>query len=240
MLLAVASCSGKKDIRPDAVFDAERSLARASEMIDNKDYEDARKILLEVKNRDLTKKYAPLAQLKIAESHTKEEDYELAIAEYKKFLEIYPDHKYASHAQYQIGMSYFVQIESPERGYGAAARALEEFERLKAMFPRNPYREAVELRIEKCKTTIADYEFLVAEFYYKKGSCNAALGRFQTLLSRFPEYKKEPVVLLHAAICHKKSGEKDKAREYLTRLTEKYPNDKLFKEAAKELASLGK
>lgn len=240
VLLAVVSCSGKKEIRPDAIFDAEKSLARASEMIDKKDYEDARKVLLEVKNRDLTKKYAPLAQLKIADSHAKEEDYDLAVAEYKKFLEIYPDHKYAPYAQYQIGMAYFVQIESPERGFGAAARALEEFEKLKRMFPRNPYREALELRIEKCKTTIADYEFLVAEFYYKKGSCNAALDRFRVLLLKFPEYKKEPIVLLHSAMCLKKSGEKDNAREYLTRLMEKYPNDKLFKEAQKEFASLSK
>ncbi len=240
-LSLVTSCSSKKTIvRSNEPFDAEKSLARATELVEKKEYDEARKILLEVKNRDLTKKYAPLAQLKIADSYVRDEEYELAAAEYRRFLEIYPDHQDASYAQYQIAMTYFVQIQSPDRGYSAAEKALEEFEKLKKMFPRNPYRETIELRIEKCRTTMADYEFLVGEFYFKKGSCNAALGRFQLLMTKFPDYGKEPMVLYHVGICQKKLGNKDKARESFNRLLEKYPGDKIVKNAKKELASLSK
>ena len=234
------SCSGKKPVRTDEAFDAEKSLARATDLIEKKEYEEARKILLEVKNRDFTKKYSPLAQLKIADSYVREEEYDLAAEEYRKFLELYPGHQNAAYAQYQIAMTHFVQIESPERGYGAAAKALQEFEKLKVMFPRNPYRETVELRIDKCRTTMADYEFLVAVYYFKKGSYNAALGRFQLLMTKFPDYKKEPQVLYHAAVCYKKLGNKDKAAEYLNRLLEKYPGDKIVNDAKKELASLSR
>jgi len=240
-LCAGISCSSKKTVtRTDENFDAEKSLATATDLIEKKEYDDARKILLEVKNRDLTKKYAPLAQLKIADSHVREGEYELAAEEYKKFLEMYPDHQNAAYAQYQMAMTYFVQIESAERGYGAAAKALEEFEKLKRMFPRNPYRETIELRIEKCRTTMADYEFIVAEFYLKKGSYNAALGRFQLLMTKFPDYKKEPMVLYHVGVSYKKLGNRDKASEYFKRLLEKYPSDKLCNSAKKELASLSK
>lgn len=235
------SCSGKKTVvKTDTAFDAEKSLARATELIEKKEYDEARKILLEVKNRDLTKKYAPLAQLKIADSYVREQEYDLGAEEYKKFLEIYPGHQSASYAQYQIAMTYFVQIESAERGYGGAAKALEEFEKLKRMFPRNPYRETIELRIEKCRTTMADYEFLVAEFYFKKDSYGAALGRFQLLMTKFPDYKKEPVVLYRVGVCYKKLGNKDKAAEYFNRILDKYPSDKIVNSAKKELASLSK
>ncbi len=236
----LAACSAKKEVRSDEAFDAEKSFSKAVELMDKKDYEDARRLLLEIKNRDLTKKYAPFAQLKIADSYVKEEEYDTAVEEYKKFLEIYPDHKDASYAQYQIAMAYYVQIEGYERGYGAAEKALEEFEKLKRMFPRNPYREVIELRIERCKNTIADYEFSVGEFYFNKGSYNAALGRFQEVLSSFPEYRKGPTLLFKMAICYKKLGDKAKAGEYLNRLIEKYPDDKLIKEARKESASLNK
>lgn len=239
MLLIAVSCS-KKEVRQEGPFDAEKMLVRANELIDKKEFEDARKMLLEVKNRDLTKKYAPLAQLKIADSYVKEGEFDLAIEEYKRFLDIYPDHKNAPYAQYQMAMTYFIQIESPERGYGAAARALEEFERLKRLFPRNPYRELIDLRIEKCRNTMAEYEFLVGEFYFKKGSYNAALRRFHHLLSKFPDYKKQSLVLYNIALSHKRLGEMDKAAQYLNRLIEKYPNDRLVKEAKRELASLGK
>ncbi len=240
IVLVLASCSGKKVVKTDEVFDPEKSFSRAVELIDKKEYDAARKILLEVKNRDITKKYAPYAQLKIADSYVKEEEYDLAIEEFKKFLDIYPEHKDAAYAQFQIASAYFVRIEGYERGYGAAAKALEEFEKLKRMFPRNPYREIIELRIDKCKNTIADYEFSVGEFYLSKGSWKAALGRFSQVLSAFPEYKKEPLVLFDMALCHKKLGDKAKAAEYLERLMKKYPDDRLVKEAKKEFASLGK
>lgn len=236
LIVLVVSCS-KTEVRKDETFDPEKALARGTELIEKKEYEDARRALLEVKNRDLTKKYAPLAQLKIADSFMKEEEYESGVEEYRKFLEIYPDHPNAPYAQYQIAMAYFVQIESPERGYGAAAKALAEFEKLKRMFPRNPYREMIELRIEKCRNTMADYEFLVAEFYFKKSSYRAASGRFQQLLTKFPDYKKEPLVLYRIALCHKRLGDRDKALEYYNRLIEKYPSDNVIKEAKKEFAS---
>ena len=170
----------------------------------------------------------------------KEEEYDLGVEEYKKFLEMHPDHKDASYAQYQLAMAYFVQIESHERGYGAASKALAEFEKLKRMYPRNPYREVIELRIDKCKTTMADYEFAVAEFYFNKGSYQSALGRFMQVLTKFPDYQKEPKVLYQLALSYKKLGDKDKTAEYLKRLIAKYPDDKLAKQAQKELASLTK
>jgi len=191
-LLFAFACSGKAPVKttPEA-FDAEGSFEKANKLIDDKDYAEARALLLEIKNRDLTKKYSPLAQLRIADSYVKEGEPELAVAEYRRFLEMYPDHRHASYAQYEIAMVYFNQIESPERGYGGAAKALQEFERLKRDYPRNPYKDVVELRIEKCRTTMADYELLVGEFYMKRGSYNAPIGGFEPLLKKSPDYKKK-------------------------------------------------
>lgn len=233
------ACSGKSSVKqpsPDD-FNAERSFERANKLIENKEYEEARALLLEIKNRDLTKKYAPLAQLRIADAYIKEEEPELAVAEYRRFLEIYPDHQHAAYAQYQVAMVYFNQIESPERGYGGAARALVEFEKLKKDYPRNPYKELVEIRIEKCRTVMADYEYLVGEFYLKKGAYAATIDRLEGLLKQFPDYKKEDKVLLSLGIAYKKTGQREKAEMMLKRLLEKYPNSTLTKEANKELVA---
>jgi outer membrane protein assembly factor BamD len=237
-LLLIVSCSGKSVVKPVESFNAERDFAKANKLIAEKNYTEARTLLLEIKNRDLSKKYAPLAELRIADTYVKEEEPDLAVAEYRKFLEMYPDNSYASYAQYQIAMVYFNQIESPERGYGGAEKALQEFEKLKTDFPRNPYREVVDLRIEKCRNTIADYEFLVGEFYMKKGSYNAAIGRYEGLLEKFPDYKKKEYVLLRLGTAFRKSGDREKAEEYLKRLIEKFPTSPLVRDAKKELASL--
>lgn len=238
LILFIVSCSGKTAIRPAEKFEPEKAFAKANAQLEKNNYDQARAGFLEVKNRDLSKKFAPLAQLKIADSYVKEGEPELAVAEYQKFMETYPDNEYASYAQYQIAMVYFNQIEGPERGYSGAEKALAEFEKLKKMFPRNPYRDVVDLKIEKCRNTIAEYEQLVGAFYYKKGSYNAAIGRFVELLKKYPDYKGEADVLFYTGMSYKNIGEKEKATEYLTRLIEKYPNNKIVTTAKKELAAL--
>lgn len=238
LVLFAFSCSGKKAVRPAEEFDAEKSFAKANQLIDDKNYEEARTILFEIKNRDLSKKFAPLAQLRIADSYVKEEETELAVAEYRRFLEIYPDHRHAAYSQYQIAMVYYNQIESPERGYGGAARALAEFEKLKRDFPRNPYSEAIEVRIEKCKNVMADYEYLVGEFYQKKGSYDAAITRYEYLLSAYPDYKKEGLVLLNLGISYNKVGQKEKASQKFDMLLSKYPDSTEASRAKKEQTAL--
>lgn len=239
-ILLIISCAKKQSVKPPEKFDPEKSFAAANEQMEKKAYEKARALFLEVKNRDFTKKYAPLAQLKIADTYVSEEETELAVTEYRRFLEAYPDHQYGPYAQYQLAMVYFNQIEDPERGYGGAAKALEEFEKLKKLFPRNPYKEVVDIKIQQCRNTIAEYEYLVGRFYYKKNSYNAAIGRFEGLLKKYPEYKGEAEVLFYAGVSYKNLGRNENASEYLTRLIEKYPGSKLVKDAQKELASLQK
>jgi len=238
LLLFSVACSSKPVVKPTGDFDAEKSFAAANKQMDEKEYTEARATLLEIKNRDLTKKIAPLAQLRIADSYVKEEEPDLAVAEYRKFLELYPDHRHAAYAQYQIAMVYFNQIESPERGYGGAAKALAEFIKLKNDFPRNPYKDIVELRIEKCKATMADYEFMVGEFYIKKGTYGAGIDRLEGLLKNYPEYKKQERVLFSLGIAYKKVGQKEKSAELFRLIIEKYPASPQAVDAKKELASL--
>jgi outer membrane protein assembly factor BamD len=238
LILFLCSCSGKPVVKPVETFDPEKAFANANELLEKKVYDEARASFLEIKNRDMSKKFAPLAQLKIADSYVKEDEPELAVAEYRRFLEVYPDHKYAAYAQYQIASIYFNQIEGPERGYSGAAKALEEFEKLKKMYPRNPYREVIDLKIERCRNVIANYEFQVGEFYYKKESFNAAINRFEEILKTYPEYQSEADVLFYIGMSYKNLGQKDKAREYLKRLIEKHPNNKLTVDAKKELSHI--
>ncbi|MCL4492467.1 MAG: outer membrane protein assembly factor BamD [Nitrospirae bacterium] len=231
LVFTLSSCGGNCRLKEDEAFAPEKYLVKADKLVNDKEYDQARRTLTEVKNRDMTKKYAPLAQLRIADSYIKEQEPDLGIEEYKKFLEFYPDNQYASYAQYQIAMAYFSQIEAPDRGSGAARKALQEFLRLKELYPRNPYREVLGLRIEKCRDVIADGAFLIGEFYYKKGSYNAAAGRFEGLLKQFPDYKRGAETLALLARSYKALKMNDKAKEIFKKLLEKYPSSKFAQEA---------
>ena len=231
MLLA---CSTNKQVRPEH-FNAKEYLQRASKLIEEDDFEEARRLLFEVKNRDITREYAPIAQLKLAESYVKEENYDTAVEEYRRFLRLYPEHTQAPYAQYQIAMIYYKQIEGPDKGAGGARRALREFKRLLELYPRNPYREAAELRIKKCQNLIADYEYLVGLFYFKKGSYQAAVRRFEGLLRDFPQYKRIPEVLYRTAKSYEELGNNAKARELVKRLLDKFPENGWTRLAKEEI-----
>ncbi|NOX21303.1 MAG: outer membrane protein assembly factor BamD [Nitrospirae bacterium] len=238
-LLLFSACSSNKQVRPEQ-FDAKEYLSRASKLIEDEDFEEARRLLFEVKNRDVTRQYAPIAQLKLAESYVKEEDYDTAVEEYRRFLRLYPEHTQAPFAQYQIAMIYYKQIEGPDKGAGGARRALKEFQKLLERYPRNPYREAAELRIKKCKNLIADYEYLVGLFYFKKGSYRAAIGRFEGLIRDFPDYKRIPEVLYRTAKSYEELGDKDRAREFAMKLLDRFPGDGWAKLAKEEILTAKK
>jgi len=231
----LAACGGKKDVPVTETFMPEASMTQADQLMADGNHEEARKVLVEIKNRDTSKKYAQLAQLKIADSYVREGEPDLGIEEYRKFLEMYPASEYAATAQYQIAMAYYRQIESPEKSSGAAQKALQEFQVLKERYPRNPYREAVELRIDKTRNIIADGEFSVGRFYYKKGSYSAALGRFEKLINRFPDYKGADEVLLLMVRSYSALKMRDKAEETFRILEDKYPSSKFTVEARKGL-----
>lgn len=233
VLLFVFSCS--KVVKQEIPYNPESYITRADKLISDKDYEEARKLLFEVKNRDQSRKYAPIAQLKIADSYIRDGDYDAGIEEYRKFIEHYPDSQYAVDAQYQIAMAYFNQIEAPDRGAGVAQKALKEFQRLKEQYPRNPYREVVDIRIEKSINVIADYEFIVGHFYFKKESYKAALGRFENLLKRFPDYKKADETLYYIGLSYKGLKDSEKAKAVFRELIDRYPKSPLSEKAKKEI-----
>jgi outer membrane protein assembly factor BamD len=222
-----------KDVKPTSSYDPEKYIQKSDQLVNDKEYVEARKVLLEVKNRDTQKKYGAIAHLKIADSYVREGEPDRAIIEYRKFIELYPTNQYAAYAQYQIAMTYFAQIESAERGTGAARTALEEFNRLKTLYPRNPYRDVVEIRIEKCRNILAEGDYVIAEFYFNKESYEAAANRLESLLKVYPDYKKTEEALLLLGKTYKALKSKDKAKAVFDRLISKYPASKAAKEAQK-------
>lgn len=222
------ACTGQEAVRGE--FNPEESFKRANSLLEEKKYEDARKLLNEIKSRDFGGTYGPLASLRIGDSYLMEDEVELAVDEFRRFIESYPAHKFASYAQYKIAMAYFGQVEDIERGYASAQKALKEFETLMELYPRNPYAEEAVEKIESLKNLGADYEFMVGDFYFKKGAYKGAIGRLKPILEEFPNYSKEPEVLLRLIISYKKLGLTEKSDEYLRMLSEKYPKSKALEE----------
>ena len=234
-LTMLVACSSTPDTTP---FDPEAQFAKANEDIEDKLLEDARQKLENIIRMDTEYTYAPLAQLRLGDTYVKSDHPDLAVEEYRRFLDIYPRHKYAAYARYQIGVVYFGLVKGPDRGYGAALNALDAFEQLNALHPRNPYRENVLIKIEQSKKIIADHELMVGEFYFKRTAYHGAIDRLTGLISDFPEYAEDPDLLRMLAVSYKGIGDDANSDEYLMRLKNQFPDSKYVKKAQKQISKL--
>lgn len=236
LIILVFSCSrGKKDT---SFFEPAEMFKEADVLISNKKYEEAREILENIRVKDASMKYATLAKLRIADTFFEDESYEEAAVEYESFLNVHSRHRYASYAQFKLAMCYFKRIKAVDVSSSWAKRALNEFEKLQQNYPRNPYLDITDERIKVCKSVLAEFELYVGRFYFKKGSFNAAVLRFNNILQIYPSSANEPEALYYIGVSYKKLGEQDKAEAALNSLIEKYPSMKISGKAKEVLASI--
>ena len=241
IFLFVSACStDKAAMKESSVFEPEAAFRQANDLIKDRDYEAAREIFETIKAKDASRKYALLAGLRIADTYFEEGSYEEASVEYESFLDIHPYHKYASYAQYKLAMSFFKRIKTVDISYTWAQRALQEFEKLRRRYPRNPYMDIVDSRIKTCKNILAEYEFYVGSFYFDKGSYEAAANRFTGLLKNYPDSKKESEALYYLGLSYENLGQRERAINTLTALIEKFPSLELSGKAKELIRSFNK
>jgi outer membrane protein assembly factor BamD len=187
-------------------------------------YEEAREMLRFFVTQFPDSPLVPDARLGIARTYFQEELYEQARAEYERFLNLYPRHEHADEALYFVGMTYFRQIERPDRDQTAARRAVVAFRRLLSEVPDTAYREDAEAKIAVARRRMATHEIDVGLFYLKRDKFNGAVGRFQGVVDRYNGTGLEPMALFYLGECYARMEENGKAHEAYRQLLEKYPD----------------
>jgi outer membrane protein assembly factor BamD len=167
-------------------------------------YEDAAERFQELKDRYPYSNLAIHAELKLADSLLKKEDFEEAVEVYREFESLHPKNKSISYVIYQQGMCYFLRMGTSDRDQTNTINALNEFERLRRTYPDDQYSLKAKEHIEECLTNLAEHEFYVGRFYFSYGHYEAALNRFTYLLERYPDHSPREKVLAYIAECREK------------------------------------
>ncbi|MBI4745624.1 MAG: outer membrane protein assembly factor BamD, partial [Deltaproteobacteria bacterium] len=124
---------------------------------------------------------------------------------------------------FQTGMSYFNQMPTIDRDQTPTMNALAEFARLLSRFPDSKYTDGAKKNLGTARNNLAENEFYVGSFYFRKGNYKAALDRFDALRSKYPEFAAMDKVLFYAAKAYIEIDEKDKGRALLEKLSNDYP-----------------
>ena len=155
---------------------------------------------------------AILAEMKIADSHYKLKEYEEALLAYEQFESLHPRNEKIPYVLYQIARCYYDRVCTIDRDQTPARNALHAFKRLVKQFPENSYSKQSEVYIAKCLQSIAEHEFYVGYFYFRSKEYKAALYRFKTVISDYPDVGVNWRALQYIILCEKIIKEKkDKA-----------------------------
>lgn len=132
-------------------------------------------------------KYAILAELKIADAHYALKEYDDAIYAYEEFENLHPRNEATPYVVYRIGRCYFDRIDTIDRDQTMARKAIDNFSRLLRQFPGNAYANIAREHINRSLHDLAAHDFYVGRFYFKSKHYEAALERFKTVVTGYPD-----------------------------------------------------
>ena len=197
-LLALAGCGwfGSKQEKPAP------ELARDGiKAFNNGNYREAIESFETLKDWYPFSKYAILAELKIADAHYQLLEYDEAIFAYEEFENLHPRNEAIPYVIYQIGRCYYDQMDTIDRDQLTARKARDTFKRLTNKFPEDGYALRARAHIIQCNKSLAGHDLYVGRFYYKSKHYKAALHRFKSVLSNYPDVGVHYEALQYIALC---------------------------------------
>lgn len=187
----------------------------------------------------IEKNYDPNVIIKRAESFFEKEDYAEAIIEYQHFLDLHKIHALAPYAQYRLGESHHMMIKTFDRDASPVTMALAAYNKLLAEFPGSQWEADAREKIKSCHTFMAQNAMFIGKFYFRREAYLAAAHRFEAIVKDHPDL--EDIVqesLYYLALSYSELALGDWAKDSLTALNERYPDNKFQADSRKLMARL--
>ena len=188
----------------------------------------------------IEKNYDPNVIIKRAESFFDKEDYAEAVIEYQHFLDLHKIHQLAPYAQFRVGESHLKLMKTIDRDASPVTMALAAYNKLLTDYPGSQWETEAREQIRACQIFMAQNAMFIGKFYYRREAYLAAAYRFEKIVKAYPNL--EEIVqesLYYLALSYHELALGDWARDSLTALSERYPDNKFQSESRKLMAKLG-
>lgn len=218
VLSVFAACSQHKEILPDKEY-----LKQAQEHMADEEYEEASRAYEKLEANHPASPYVVQARMGQAEVYYKQGRYAEAALQYKRFLRYHPRNPLADRVQHQLALSYFEQRLGIDRDQTLTHQALEEFDNLIQQYPDSPLIADAKKKRIICSETLAENQFYIGKFYFKKKAYEASSNRFRQLYLDYPETKMAPNALFYLAESYWELGKKAEAGKLFELYLDEYP-----------------
>ncbi len=163
-----------------------------------------------------------------------------AEAEYKDFILFYPTMEEAAESQQKICMIHYKQMDKSDRDQSQAIRAEDECRQLIVQFPNSKYVDDTKQLLRDIQESIAEGEYLVGSFYFKRGDNSAAANRMNHLVEQYPLYSKADLALWDMGQAYGRLGNRFRKQEgdAYSKIVRDYPLSAYADDATAKLKEL--
>ena len=181
------------------------------------------------------------ALLRVADAYYEQGDAtNLVEAQYKyrDFINRYPGSDRADYAMMQIAMCSFKQMERPDRDQQKTREALEKFGDAVKSYPKSPLRPEMDKRLQDVLDRLAKHDHIIAQYYIKRHSYNAAVQRLNGIVETYPNYRARDGVFFDLATALSGLGRTAEARLYYERVLSEFPQSTYAGKAKQRLGNM--
>src|SRR5687768_2058932 len=155
---------------------------------------------------------------------------------YRDFINRYPTSEQADYAMLRIAMCSYKQMEKPDRDQQKTREALEKFDDMLRAYPNSALKAEATGKRQEVLDRLARHEHIVARFYIKRGSWNAAVQRLNFLIDSYPNYNDRAGAFYDLGSTLTRLGRAGEARLYFERVVTEYPQSEYAELAKRRLS----
>jgi outer membrane protein assembly factor BamD len=217
-------------------------------------YTEGRLALQTLINTYPDSEYLAKAKLAVADSYYKEggtANLTQSIQEYNDFQTFFPFLDEAAYAQMQVGMAHYHMMEKADRDKTQGEAAEDAFQAFLLKYPQSPLAPKAEQYLRDVQEVLADGDYKVAYFYYRKFDYRASAARLVELTDRYPLYSQNDEALwmlgdIYGRAKQASKNEDDKnhwgdlSAKCYAKIVRDYPLSKLAPDSKERLKAMGK
>ncbi len=231
-LLSGCAQTQKQDALLDYTKSAEQMYEVALEEFDDEDCVEADKLFQDVRRQFPYSRYAPLAELRIADCHLIQGNNAEAAVSYQHFVQTHPTHEEAHYAAYKRGEAYYEMIPGDwivtppphERDQSATRDARSALGTYLKSYPQSPWREKATDLLKEVVNALVRHEMYVAKFYLKRKQRKAAAVRLEGIWIHFPGSSLVPDAMFLQAKTFLEMDRVDEATRVFKEIIARYPD----------------
>ena len=213
-------------------------LAGATQL-DSHHWNEAITYFKEVERQHPYSEWSRRAILMQAYAHYEANQYDDAVSDSNRFIDLYPGHATTPYAYYLKAECYFEQIVDTGRDQAATEQALTGMRDVARRYPKTEYAEDARLKIDMINDQLAGREMNVGRWYLRNGYTLSAIGRFKTVVDKYQTTSQTPEALYRLTEAYLTLGLVGEAKENAAVLGYNFPGDQWYADSYKLLTSKG-